>query len=165
MVKRKKYTYKARGTGLGPAQAHNQQQKKMAGSDTTMKKRKKKVAEPWNPVIENLDELGYAKISKKLGDGRYQVVTVDGKTIMGKIRNAIRRFTRLEIGDAVMISYRDFDSDKVDIVHKYSPEDTRYLEKNGHMSWSKPVDEFAIEEDMNIVFEVEEEKDVDIDAI
>lgn len=48
---------------------------------------------------------------------------------MGIIRGAIRKRTRLRAGDILIVAPRDFQLDKVDIVHVYKFEDAKKLKK------------------------------------
>ena len=48
---------------------------------------------------------------------------------MGIIRGAIRKRTRLRAGDILIVAPRDFQLDKVDIVHVYKFEDSKKLKK------------------------------------
>jgi initiation factor 1A len=69
------------------------------------------------------DVLYYTKINE---DG----VMVDKEVnAMGIIRGAIRRRTRLRAGDILIVAPRDFQLDKVDIIHVYKFEDAKKLKK------------------------------------
>lgn len=58
----------------------------------------------------------YARVSKVLGDCRFECACSDGTTRMGKVRGVLRGRMMVRAGDTVIVSVRDFDPTKVDIV-------------------------------------------------
>jgi len=78
-------------------------------------------------VLELKQELEeYARIDKMLGNGRVSVIYSDGAVILAHIRGSLRR-CKMAIGDIVLVSIRDFQPDKCDIIHKYEKEEVRKL--------------------------------------
>jgi initiation factor 1A len=78
-----------------------------------------------NPQYEE-----YAYVKKLLGNCRVHLITSSGIEAIGVIRGSLRKFSRrviIEIGDIVVISKRDFQTDKVDIVHKYNLDQVQTL--------------------------------------
>lgn len=78
-----------------------------------------------NPDVEE-----YAYVKKLLGNCRVQVITNTGIEAIGIIRGSLRKFNKrilIETGDIVVVSKRDFQDSKVDIVHKYNQEQVNYL--------------------------------------
>jgi initiation factor 1A len=72
----------------------------------------------------------YAYVKKLLGNCRVHLVTASGIEAIGVIRGSLRKFSRrviIEIGDIVVISKRDYQADKVDIVHKYNLDQVQTL--------------------------------------
>ena len=92
----------------------------------------------------------YGKVTRMLGNNRCTVL-IDGVErlgiICGRLRN--RRNAYVCVNDTVLVSRRDYQPDKVDVIHLYSDRDTRLLTKYGELT-STP-DEF--EDVDNIVFE------------
>lgn len=85
-------------------------------------------------TIDDGDEAqDYAKITDKLGNGRFRCLCLqDGEIRLGHVRGKIRRLTRhINKDDYVIISYRDFQDDKVDILHLFKHEEVRELRKKG----------------------------------
>jgi len=81
------------------------------------------------------EELAYVK--KLLGNCRLLVITASGSETIGVIRGKFRKFnTRVlfEVGDIIVISKRDYQDSKVDIVHKYNSEQVQYLIKEGKLT-------------------------------
>jgi translation initiation factor 1A len=65
----------------------------------------------------------YAYVKKLLGNCRVQLITNSGHEAIGIIRGTLRKFTNrviIEAGDIVVISKRDYQKEKVDVVHKYN---------------------------------------------
>lgn len=87
--------------------------------------------------IVNNDCEEYAYVKKNLGNCNLLVITNSGVEAMGVIRGKLRKFnTRIviEVGDIVVVSKRDYQFNKVDIVHKYNPEQVRILINEGKLS-------------------------------
>lgn len=85
-------------------------------------------------TIEAGDEAqDYAQITDKLGNGHFRCLCLqDGEIRLGTIRGKIRRLSHhMNQGDYVIISYRDFQDDKVDILHLFKHEEVRELRKKG----------------------------------
>ena len=75
----------------------------------------------------------YAKIIKCLGDRKVTVILPDKKEVMGIIPGRFRKRVWMSCGDVVLISRRDFQTNKVDIIHKYYLEEIRFLCAQGEI--------------------------------
>lgn len=72
----------------------------------------------------------YAYVKKMLGNCRVSLITNSGIEAIGIIRGSLRKFNRrviIEHGDIVVVSKRDFQDSKVDIVHKYNVDQVQSL--------------------------------------
>lgn len=78
-------------------------------------------------IKEELQE--YGKISKLLGDRRVRVILIDTSEILGIIPGRFRRRCWMRDGDIILVSRRDFQADRVDILHKYTDSEARQLAK------------------------------------
>lgn len=79
----------------------------------------------------------YAYVITMLGNCRVQLVTDAGSKCIGIIRGSLRKFNKrilIEKGDIVVVSKRDFQEAKVDIVHKFNFEQTQMLIKDKKIS-------------------------------
>ena len=79
-------------------------------------------------INQEVEEFAYVK--KLLGNCRVQVITNSGIDAVGIIRGTLRKFNKrilIETGDIVVVSKRDFQDSKVDIVHKYNQEQVNLL--------------------------------------
>jgi len=80
---------------------------------------------------ENMQE--YAKILKPMDDRRMIVIFPDGREFMAHIPGRFRKRVWMNTGDVVIVSRRDFQDDKVDIIYKYEADEVRRLQKQGHI--------------------------------
>ena len=64
-----------------------------------------------------------------------------GVEVLGTIRGSIRKKARIERNDIILYSIRDFDSSKVDILHKYSDTQIRTLRKEKELEHLKEFTE------------------------
>lgn len=93
---------------------------------TSIRKKKKNFNVNKNNNYEiNYDIEEYAVVKKLLGNCRVSLITNSGDEVIGVIRGTLRKFNKrvlIEKGDMVIVSKRDFQANKVDIVHKESLE-------------------------------------------
>ena len=75
----------------------------------------------------------YAKIIKSLGDRKMTVVLPDSSEMLALIPGRFRKRCWMSVGDVVLISRRDFQDTKVDIVHKYNSDELPKLIKEGEI--------------------------------
>lgn len=69
----------------------------------------------------------YGQATKLLGDSRCEVQCFDGKPRMCKIRGKMRKREWIKVGDVVLVSKRDFQDGKGDVIHLYTPREVRNL--------------------------------------
>ena len=108
----------------------------------------------------------YALVNKHLGNGRVNVLYIDpdrgGIEILATIRGSFRRrrgANFVSINNIVLISLRDFQSDKCDIIHVYKQEEINQLKKIGEISDNlSPKDNKQFQDDMEFN-DFEEEKE------
>jgi translation initiation factor 1A len=73
----------------------------------------------------------YGLVENLLGDCRLSVLCSDSTTKICHIRGKFKRRVWINVGDTVLVSLRDFESDKGDIIHKYNPEEAIMLKTKG----------------------------------
>ena len=91
-----------------------------------------------NYIIDKEYEL-YAYVIKLLGNCRVLVLCDDGNEAIGVIRGSMRRFNKrvlIETGDIIAVSIREYQDNKVDIVHKYNAEQCKILINNKELSYT-----------------------------
>jgi len=104
--------------------------------------RNKKKSSNFNKVANNNYAIDkeyevFAYVMKVLGNCRVLVLCDNGTEAIGVIRGSMRRFNKrvlIEIGDIVAVSMREFQTNKVDIVHKYNAEQCKVLISNNEIS-------------------------------
>ena len=104
--------------------------------------RNKKKITQFNKVANNNYDINadyevYAYVIKLLGNCRVLVLCDNGTEAIGVIRGSMRRFNKrvlIETGDILAVSMRDFQDNKVDIVHKYNAEQCKLLINNKEIS-------------------------------
>lgn len=85
----------------------------------------------------NPQEEEYAYVVKLLGNCRARILSNSGIESIGIIRGTLRKFSKrilVENGDIVVISKREYQRDKVDIVHKFNTEQAQHLIKTEKLS-------------------------------
>jgi len=117
-----------------------------------------------NQYVINEEEEEYAYVIKMLGNCRVLLVTNSGNECVGIIRGSLRKFINrvlIENGDIVVISKRDFQNNKVDIVHKYNREQINLLISEKKLSnillnyYSNMKNKYEENEETNIQFTID----------
>lgn len=83
------------------------------------------------------DDQEYAIVREMLGNGRARVLCEDKTTRIGRICGSMRKFKTkvlIESGDLVIISLREYEKDKVDIIHKYAFDEANYIAHNDYLT-------------------------------
>mmetsp|Transcript_8292 Transcript_8292/g.10866 ORF Transcript_8292/g.10866 Transcript_8292/m.10866 type:complete len:142 (+) Transcript_8292:184-609(+) len=107
------------------------------------------------------DGQEYSQVVKMLGNGRCECFCFDGVTRLGHIRGKMRKKVWITAGDIVLVAKRDFQDEKVDIVHKYSADEARNLKQYGELPETARINETAV--DMAMAGDGEAEDDIGID--
>jgi len=102
-------------------------------------KKRKKVVQTNNAIIERENDQTYAKVIKLLGSGRLELECYYGeenvkegiqiKKNIGIICGRMRKRVWINVGDYVLVSIRNFEKDKVDVIHKYKTTEITDLKK------------------------------------
>jgi len=72
----------------------------------------------------------YGYVTSMLGNGRIMALCEDGQQRMGHIRGSMRKYKSkviIKSGDVVIMSLRDFQNDKADVIHRLSHEEVSTL--------------------------------------
>lgn len=110
----------------------------------------------------------YAYVSESHGDGRYQVFCSDGGIRLAVLRGKLWKRCWIRRHDMILVTLRDYQDGKCDIVHKYSGDEVLRLigvgEIAGDLAKYYNIGEYdpgAIEEDDDtLVFDNSDEPDV-----
>lgn len=82
-------------------------------------------------IIFRDDQQLYGQVEKLLGDKRVLCKCSDQLERVCHIRGKFHRRVWINPGDIVLLSKREFEHEKADIIHKYTPEEGRFLIENG----------------------------------
>ena len=80
------------------------------------------------------DGQAYAKVLKNLGNCRLEVLMDDENTKLAIIPGRFRKKVWIQVNDVLLVSIRDFQSDKVDVIHKYIQDEVKTLVSYGEIS-------------------------------
>ena len=90
-----------------------------------------------NREIEDLEDgQEYALVREMMGNGRLRVLMPDGELKMARIPGSMRKYKRkclIERGDLVVVSTRDFEPSKADVLHKYTFDEAMMLLNRGFL--------------------------------
>ena len=81
-------------------------------------------------------EIGqdYAKVLERKGGNVVTLKLTDEREVLGIIRGKMRRKVWISSGDIVLVSLREFQDNKVDILMKYSDDHVRKLVQYGEIT-------------------------------
>lgn len=80
------------------------------------------------------DMQTYGMVTRALGDRRFHCICSDGKERQCKIRGKFRGRLFVQLHDILLISLREDEPDKADIIQKYRPEEVHELKKMGEFT-------------------------------
>jgi len=102
-----------------------------------------------------------------LGNGRCDVACCDGTKRMCHIRGKMRKKVWVNQGDIVLVSLRDFQDEKGDIIIKYQADEARNLKTYGELPDNFKINDFGGEEgsDSDDNVEFDENDGVDLSTI
>jgi translation initiation factor 1A len=117
-------------------------------------------------MIYKQDMEEYAQIIRMLGDRRVTVMFPNKEEFIAMIPGRFRKRCWMKVGDVVVVSRRDFQDSKMDILHKYTDDEVKILSKEYEIPpffLDTVTDPTSLE---NVVaFEAEEEEDIDVNDI
>ncbi|TGJ75303.1 hypothetical protein E0Z10_g11022 [Xylaria hypoxylon] len=83
----------------------------------------------------------YAQVVKMLGSGRLSCACFDGQTRLAHIRGKLRKKVWINNGDIILLSLRDYQDDKGDVLIKYTADEARSLKQYGELPESARINE------------------------
>ncbi|KAH7038510.1 translation initiation factor eIF-1A [Macrophomina phaseolina] len=118
----------------------------------------------------------YAQVVKMLGNGRLEAQCFDGEKRLAHIRGKMRKKVWINQGDIILLSLREYQDEKGDVILKYNADEARSLKAYGELPETAKINEtdtygpdgdeggigFEFDEDRS---EDENVKEVDIDDI
>lgn len=73
----------------------------------------------------------YAKVERLLGNGRLEAYCFDGVKRLCHIRGKMRKKVWINSGDIILVSLRDYQDQKADVILKYLNDEARTLKSIG----------------------------------
>lgn len=120
----------------------------------------------------------YAQVLKMLGNGRLEALCFDGSKRLAHIRGKLRKKVWINQGDIILLSLRDYQDEKGDVILKYSADEARSLKAYGELPESAKINEtdtygqegegdcnFEFDEDRSESEDEDGKKDIEIDDI
>ncbi|KAI9282216.1 eukaryotic translation initiation factor 1A, Y-chromosomal [Sporodiniella umbellata] len=106
----------------------------------------------------------YAQVLKMLGNGRVEAQCFDGVKRLALIRGKLRKKVWINQGDIVLLSLRDFQDEKADVIQRYNPDEARQLKAYGELPDTAKINEadanFGGEEDDDVEFDFDNIDDI-----
>lgn len=87
------------------------------------------------------DGQEYAQVVKMLGNGRLEAMCFDGEKRLAHIRGKLRKKVWINQGDIILISLRDFQDEKGDVILKYTADEARNLKAYGELPENAKINE------------------------
>ncbi|PRP77451.1 hypothetical protein PROFUN_14339 [Planoprotostelium fungivorum] len=132
------------------------------------RRRGKNEGEIKRELVFKEDGQEYAQVVRMLGNGRLQAQCFDGKERLAHIRGKLRKKVWVNQGDIILISLRDFQEEKADVILKYNSDEARLLKSYGELPESAKINESTAlageEGESDIPYEFDGEDDSDDDA-
>ena len=98
----------------------------------------------------------YAQVTKMLGNGRLEAQCFDGEKRLAHIRGKLRKKVWINQGDIILLSLRDFQDAKGDVILKYTADEARNLKAYGELPENAKINEtdtFPADGDEEISFD------------
>jgi translation initiation factor 1A len=89
------------------------------------KKKKKRTAQRERDIFYAEDGQVYGKVLRMLGNSRCELLLSNGMTSIGEIRGRLKHRVWVRLNDLVLVSVRDFQDNRVDIIGVYSDAQAR----------------------------------------
>ena len=87
-------------------------------------------------ILKSGKEQDYGKIEKILGNGRFELLCNDKIKRLGIIRGKMRKRNWVNMGSIVLYSIREYEKDKVDIIHVYNLQILKMLEHKMNLNFN-----------------------------
>jgi translation initiation factor 1A len=110
--------------------------------------------------IEQFQE--YAQVVKILGNCRCELYCFDGITRLGHIRGNMRKKVWIKTGDIILVSLREYEKSKCDIIYLYKANEVKSLKSYGELPDNVKINENETEkddEDIGVDFEDEDDEE------
>lgn len=141
---------------------------KAKGKGGKNRRRGKNDADDKRELVFKDESQEYAQVVKMLGNGRLEALCFDGEKRLAHIRGKLRKKVWINNGDIILLSLREFEDGKADVIQKYSPDEARALKQYGELPETTKISEETLGDDEagDVEFqEVSDEEDEDLDDL
>jgi len=111
------------------------------------------------------DGQEYGQVQRMLGNGRCEVQCFDNVKRLCHIRGKMRKKVWVNQGDIVLVSLRDFQDEKGDIITKYTAEEARNLKTYGELPDNVRINETDMGNDDSSDDGVQFDAEVNLDDV
>jgi translation initiation factor 1A len=80
-----------------------------------------------NDLVKKDEDQMYARVTALLGNGRLNALCDDGETRLCKIRGKMLKKDFIKNDGIILVSRRDYEDRKADVIHKYNDEEVKML--------------------------------------
>ena len=87
------------------------------------------------------DGQEYAQVARMLGNGRLEAHCFDGTKRLAIIRGKMQRKVWINAGDIILVSLRDYQDEKADVIYKYNGDEARALKAQGELPENIKINE------------------------
>jgi translation initiation factor 1A len=126
------------------------------GGNKTKKQKKNPVNEDERKLVlkDDMNFQEYAQINKLFGNGRFEANCFDGKIRLAHARgNLKKKKIFVKASDVVIVSLREFEDAKCDVIYVYKPKEIRELKKMGEIPQTITEDLLKETEETDIGFD------------
>mmetsp|Transcript_14108 Transcript_14108/g.34289 ORF Transcript_14108/g.34289 Transcript_14108/m.34289 type:complete len:144 (-) Transcript_14108:272-703(-) len=141
--------------------------KQAKGKGGKNKRRGKGVTREKRELEFKEDGQEYAQVLRLLGNGRLEANCFDGQKRLCHIRGTMRKKVWVYVGDIILVSLRDFQDEKADVILKYAADEARNLKAYGELPVHVKINEadFGEGSDSDDNIEFDTDAGVDLSAI
>ncbi|KAL7714934.1 Eukaryotic translation initiation factor 4C [Entamoeba marina] len=118
------------------------------------RKRGKNYQQEAKELVFKEDGQEYAQVTRMLGNGRIEAYCFDGKTRQCHIRGQMQRRVWINMNDVILVSLREYEDAKADVIKKYNSDEIIQLKKYKEVPERLQTDEADDKKDVGIRFGV-----------
>lgn len=115
-------------------------------------------------LIFREDGQEYAQVIDMLGNGHVRLDCCDEIKRLGTIRGKMKNRVWIQRGDIVLVGLREYQDEKADIIHKYTPEEVKNLRNLKEIPETMTIQENAAAVDVSTLVAEPEDNSI-LDAI
>lgn len=81
-------------------------------------------------LLEPDEGQTFAIVQDMMGNGRLRAFCADNVIRMARIRGSMRKYSGkviIDRNDLILVAFRDFHDETVDVIHKYKPDEVHYM--------------------------------------